>query len=221
MSLPEAMPTVTYDIAVGEQATWLDFDYTAFYDMATEAGLSHAQINKLDIEFKAQPGDTPLSNVLTASERPKRLLLGQYCNFFNLVFVHVSTIREFNAWESVAAAQDPTITPASVQELLNSTVVHETGHHIDFHQGPQKFYAALAFAGAVTLKSLQRAADKKPGRVLNKAASKLESGLQPIFAHDKESLRERSAYAFQERNESRYTIVTYEPSYKPEIVTVE
>ena len=128
MSLPEAIPEVSFDIAVGEQAAWIDFDYDAFYEMATSAGLSQAQINRLSIRFVAEPDATPIQNAL---QRPigHHYLLGNYSPLSNRAKVYLSAIHELQAQQSFALLEDPDAVVPSLQELVNRTVIHETGHH--------------------------------------------------------------------------------------------
>lgn len=215
MTLPEAVPAVTYDFAVSEHAAWIDFDYDAFYGMATAAGLNHAQIERLSIKFTAETGDTPLQDALQ-KQPGQQYLMGNYNPVLNQAKIYISTIRELHARQSIASSEDSDIVVEPVQDQLNRTAIHETGHHVDWHLGSYKWNVTKRLARiALSNRVKKMAAKKESGHFLNNLAAVLEEGVHSYG--DKNSPLEQPAYSFETVNASRYEIVAYETTGKFEI----
>lgn len=113
-------PAVEIDDDLDKIVTDLSFDYDAFYDMSRSAGLSRDQITSL---------------LLCYSSKKPRKVVGRYVPRKRRASIYVA--KQFEDLE-VFRALGSTFLTTMMSRSVNSTTIHETGHHIEYSTGNAK-----------------------------------------------------------------------------------
>jgi len=192
VDLPAAMPTVIFDTGLRDHVSDIDFDYHAFYDLASTNGLSDDAINGFTLHYSA---------------KDSRRNAGRYYVTKDLVRVFVPTLLDSNpridALDQNLKTEEESA-QLSLATRLSRVSVHEAAHRFRRNrEAPimvgRNTLLYMTYASAPGMAELAVSESQHPtiGKTLLLGAWAVAMLAQNSFGDPKRKFIERGAYAFQ------------------------
>jgi hypothetical protein len=184
-TLPETVPTVSFDISLGERAVYIDFDYLAFDGLAKRVGLSGEQVGNYTVHFTPPPDE----------------MLGRYHDDLSQADVYVPHVcRKFEEPGKASffiisdGLHEDSVFTGDPSTRMNEVFVHETGHYYDFNFGQS------------------RAQTRGFDDFISTAASEAERfSAAKVYGKWETRPWEMAAIAFETEHKDNTKVVTFEP----------